>query len=165
MRVTPQAIGWLQRALQHEFAAMRQFTLQAAVARRAGSSDLAAFCADSAADELAHARQLADALAEAGAALGSGGGPAFAVGTQPSEILDCGIATEQAALALYRQAARACAALPPLAALFEDIGADEARHLAQLQQRRAALPAAVGRLPLAGNDRWAAAGARSRRGQ
>jgi bacterioferritin len=142
MRVTPQAIGWLQRALQHEFAAMRQFTLQSAVARRAGSSELAAFCAGAAVDELRHARRLADALAAAGAApSGGGGGPAFAVGTQPGEILDHGVATEQAAVALYGQAARACAALPPIAALFADIGADEARHLAQLQAWRATLAA------------------------
>jgi len=143
MRVTPQAIGWLQRALQHEFAAMRQFTLQAAVAQQAGSGELAAYCADAAADELRHALQLAEALAAAGAApSGGGGGPSFAVGTQPGEILDHGIATEQAAVTLYRQAARACAALPPVAALLQAIGADEAQHLAQLQARRAALGSA-----------------------
>lgn len=157
MRVTPQAIGWLQRALQHEFAAARQFTLQAAVAGHGGSRQLAAFCADAAVDELAHARRLADVLAAAGAALGSGGGPAFPVGTQASEILDHGIATEQAAVVLYAQAARACAALPSLAALFAAIGDDEARHLAQLRQQRAALATAPDR-PAAGNGRRAAAG-------
>ena len=32
-RATPAMLGWLQRALRHEFAAARQFTLQAVVAR------------------------------------------------------------------------------------------------------------------------------------
>ncbi len=61
-------LGWLHRALRHEFAAAQQFTLQAVVARELGDANLAMECEQSALEELRHAQRFAAALAEAGSA-------------------------------------------------------------------------------------------------
>jgi bacterioferritin (cytochrome b1) len=128
-------LGWLQRALRHEFAASRQFTLQAAVARRLGESALADESMAAAAEELTHARLLAEALHAAGVACSEGAAPGFPVGRTATELLACAIDTEAEAVRLYRAAAAACTASAPAAQLFAQIGAEEAGHLALLQQR------------------------------
>lgn len=120
MRVTPNASGWLHRALEHEFDAARRFTLYAAAARRAGDAGLAQTLADAAAQELRHAARLADALADAGA-LGGQAPPAAALRAGAAAI-------EQRAVAMYRQAARACATLQSVRALFEKLAGEEAAH-------------------------------------
>jgi bacterioferritin (cytochrome b1) len=134
-RFQPQALGWLQRALRHEFAAARQFTLQAAVARRLGENALADESMAAAAEELTHARLLAEAIHAAGVACGEGAAPGFPVGASAAELLAHAIDTEAEAVRLYRAAATACTASTTAAQLFAQIGAEEALHLEQLQER------------------------------
>ncbi len=143
MRATPSAIGWLQRALRHEFAAARQFALQAAVARSAGALALAETCAAAVLDEVRHASLLAQALADCGAGFAEGAPPSLPIGAGAAEIAGHARATEQAAVRLYQSAARACAGLPELAQLFEAIGAEEARHAGRFAQS----PAVTSRWP------------------
>lgn len=138
MRVTPAAIGWLQRALRHEFGAARQFTLQSAVARRMGLAALAEQCEASVHDELRHASWLAQALADCGAAFADGAPSTFPIGSSAAQIAAHAQATEVAAARLYRDAARACAGLPELVRLFERIGAEEAAHVERFGHARAA---------------------------
>jgi bacterioferritin (cytochrome b1) len=121
--------------LRHEFAASRQFTLQAAVARGLGEHALADESMAAAAEELTHARLLAEALGAAGVACGEGAAPGFAVGRTAAELLARAIDTEAEAVRLYRAAASACTASTAAARLFAQIGAEEAEHLAILQQR------------------------------
>jgi bacterioferritin (cytochrome b1) len=120
--------------LRHEFAASRQFTLQSAVARRLGESALAEESLAAATEELTHARLLADALYAAGVACSEGAAPGFPVGRTAIELLEHAIATEAQAVRLYGAAAAACAASETTAALFAWIGAEEQRHLAQLER-------------------------------
>ena len=131
-RPTPVALGWLQRALRHEFAAARQFTLQAVVARGFGDPVLAADCERSAAEELQHAQRFAAALAAAGAGFGDGAPPTLPVGHTRPEVLEQARATEALAVRMYREAARSCAGFTDLERLFTQIGAEEAGHLHQL---------------------------------
>ncbi len=131
-RPTPPMIGWLQRAVLHEFAAARQFTLQAVVARHLGDSAIAVECEKSAAEELQHAQMFAAVLAECGAPFGTGAPEVLPVGKSVLEVLEHGQTTEAAAVRLYAEAARACAAAPRVRALFEAIGADEAEHFKHL---------------------------------
>ena len=130
-------IGWLQRALRHEFAAVRQFTLQAVVARRLGDAALAAECERAAHEELLHAQRFAEALAGASAPLGDGAPVNLPVGGSIAELLDNARATEAEAVRLYRDGARASRGVERAQRLFEEIGAEEAAHLEELTRRRA----------------------------
>jgi bacterioferritin (cytochrome b1) len=133
-RPTPPMIGWLQRAVLHEFAATRQFTLQAVVARRLGDQAIADECDKSAAEELQHAQMFAGLLAESGAPFGAGASEVLPIGSTVLEILQHGQATEASAVRLYAEAARACSSVPRVGALFEEIGADEAQHFKHLAE-------------------------------
>jgi bacterioferritin len=128
-------LGWLQRALRHEFAAAQQFTLQAVVARALGDPALAAECEGSAFEELRHAQLFATALAEVGAAFGAGPVASLPIGGSVPELLGHARMTEAAAVRLYRDAARACTGAEQLRHLFESIGAEEATHYEQLTRR------------------------------
>ncbi len=132
---TPVMLGWVQRALRHEFAASRQFTLQAVVARGLGDNALACECEASAAEELRHAQLFAAALAQAGAAFGDGAVACLPIGRSWAELIGHARTTEASAVRLYRDAARACQGAPALRVLFESIGAEEATHYEQLTQR------------------------------
>jgi bacterioferritin (cytochrome b1) len=135
-RVTPAVIGWLQRALRHEFAAARQFTLQAVVARRLGDAGLAESCERSAVEELQHAQRFAAELVAAAAPLGDGAPVNLPVGATVEELLANARATELHAVRLYRDGARASHGLGRAQRVFEEIGAEEAAHLESLMRRR-----------------------------
>jgi bacterioferritin len=136
---TALAIGWLQRALRHEFSAARQFALQAVQARRLGDAALAADFERSAGEELAHAQRFAHALAELGAPFGDGAAPPRPTGRTLVELLVHACETEAAAVRLYRDAARRCAGAVAIRRLFEAIGAEEAAHLEDFERRLRAL--------------------------
>lgn len=129
-------LGWLQRALRHEFAAARQFALQAAVARRLGDSTLAAQCDEGAREELRHAGLLADAILAVGATPADGAPMVLPTGRTRDELIEEACRTESAALFLYRDAVRAAAGQSALCNLFEFLHREEAEHLAQLQRMR-----------------------------
>lgn len=131
MRASPTEIVWMQRALRHEFAAARQFTLQAALAQRLGDAALAAQCERAALDEWGHARRLASALADTGGAFAEGAPQLLPVGNDACSLLAHAVETERRAVDLYRRAAHA--ARGDVRALFDELGADEAQHLRQLQ--------------------------------
>jgi len=130
---TPAMIGWLQRAVVHEFAAARQFTLQAVVASRLGDKAIAAECDKSAAEELQHAQMFAGLLTEFNAPFGNGAPQSLPVGNSVLDILLHGQATEASAVRLYADAARACSGAARVRSLFEEIGADEAEHFKHLE--------------------------------
>jgi bacterioferritin len=134
-RPTPLAISWLKRALRHEFGAVHQALLQSAVAERLGDSDLAEERATQAAEELHHARRFAVALAATGAGIDDGPPPGLPIGQTVPEILQAALATEERAVKLYREAARACAPAAPLGVLFTEIGGEELAHLEELTRR------------------------------
>jgi bacterioferritin (cytochrome b1) len=128
-------LGWLQRALRHEFAAARQFTLQAVVARELGDTALGTECEEWASEELRHAQRFAAGLAQAGAAFGFGSVDSLPIGHSVAELIGHARTTEAAAVRLYRDAARACQGAEPLRRLFESIGSEEATHYDQLTRR------------------------------
>jgi bacterioferritin len=128
-------LGWLQRALRHEFAAAQQFTLQAVVARGLGDAALGTECEAWAFDELRHAQRFAAALAGAGAVMGLGSVASLPIGGSVAELLRNARRTEAAAVRLYRDAARACASTGTLRHLFESIGAEEVTHHDEITRR------------------------------
>jgi len=128
-------LGYLQRAVRHEFAAAQQLTLQAVVAQELGDTALSVECERSAVEELRHARRFASALAQAGAAFGAGPVASYPVGGSAAELIRHARTTEAAAVRLYRDAARTCQGVEPLRTLFELIGAEEEIHYAELTRR------------------------------
>jgi bacterioferritin (cytochrome b1) len=126
---------WLQRALSHEFAAARQFTLQAVVARALGDGTLACECEEWSCEELQHAQRFAGALSDAGTAFGGGAVASLPIGNSVVDLLGYARATEASAVRLYRDAARACRGVESLHRLFESIGGEEASHHEVLTQR------------------------------
>jgi len=128
-------LGYLQRAVRHEFAAAQQFTLQAVVARGLADTALGLECDAWAVEELRHAQRFASAVAQAGATLGAGSIASFPIGGTVAELLRCARDTEAAAVRLYREAARSCQGMEPLRELFESIGAEEASHYESLTRR------------------------------
>jgi bacterioferritin (cytochrome b1) len=124
--------------MRHEFAAARQFALQAAVARGLGDPILAAHCDEGARDELRHAGRLADAILAAGALPAEGAPEVLPTGRTRDELIDEACRTESTAVVLYRDALHAAAGWPGLRSLFASLHREEAEHLAQLQRMRRA---------------------------
>jgi bacterioferritin len=128
-------LGYLQRAVRHEFAAAQQFTLQAALARAWGDTALSAACEASAVEELRHAQRFASAIVQAGAASAVGSIASFPIGGTVADLLRNARATEEAAVRLYSDAARNCQGVEALRQLFESIGAEEAAHYEELTRQ------------------------------
>lgn len=134
MRAPPQAIARLQRLLEHEFGAARQFALQAAVAERCADDRLARFCTAAASEEIEHAQRLANALLALNAGFGGGAPPHYEVGRTREEILAAAVTTERSALALYGEALRCAGLAPELRELLAALQAEEVAHLDKLQR-------------------------------
>lgn len=142
MNAHPRVIAYLQRALAHEFAAAEQLTLQAVQAAALGLARLADGLRAGAREELDHAEAFAARLLALGTTPQVGSGRALPVGRTHEDLLRFGLATEDAAIHMYREAAAYCSSIGDRenAALFARILDDEIAHYRELDQ-------ALGRLP------------------
>jgi bacterioferritin len=143
----PRLIGLLQRALDHEFGAAQQFTLQAEQADALGLRELAAGLRASAREELGHAGAFAARLLTLGAAPRAGLTRALPIGRTREELLRYGLATEAAAVRLYEEARRFCERIGEAGhgALFGRILEEEVRHYRELEEQIDAPSAAPAR--------------------
>lgn len=135
----PRVVSYLQRALNHEMAAMQQFTLQAALA---GSLGLPGFAQDlraGACEELSHAEAFAAALLAMGVAARCGLTRSFPIGRSREEILRFGMETERQAIRLYAEACAYCESTAEAAYqdLFARVLADEQQHYRMLEKQLA----------------------------
>lgn len=133
----PRVIGYLQRALDHEFGAAQQFTLQAGQADVLGLPALATELRTAASEELAHAGAFIARLYAIGATPRAGNAGAPAVGRTQRDLLRHGLATEASAIRLYTEAARFCQQIGDRdnVAVFTRILSDEEQHHRDLQRR------------------------------
>ena len=133
----PRVIGYLQRALDHEFGAAQQFTLQAGQADVLGLPSLAAELRTAASEELAHAGAFIARLYALGGTPRAGNAGAAGIGRTQQELLRHGLATEASAIRLYTEAARFCQQIGDHANLdvFARILGDEEQHYQELQRR------------------------------
>lgn len=136
----PRVIGYLQRAIDHEFGAAQQLTLQAGVAETLGIRQLASQLRSDAQDELRHAEMLIVRLVGLGLAPRAGQCRVGQIGRTQGEMLRNGRDREAAAVSLYREASVFCRRINDSrnAELFEDILQDEQRHFTALEQQLAA---------------------------
>lgn len=132
-------IGYLQRAVNHEFSAAQQYTLQAASAARWGMSELAEKLRRDAREELEHAEAFLGQMLSRGVHLRVGNTQTPQIGNNRAEVIKFGMQTEEAAVRLYREAAKFCQHIGDIsgAELFVRILRDEEKHFAELARESA----------------------------
>lgn len=147
MPAHPRLIGYLQRAVNHEFSALQQFVCQAVQAEGLGLGALAAELRAGAIEELQHAELFLRRLLALGAQPRPGSPALRPVGRSHAELLEFGMDTEADAVRLYAEAAQFCVRAGDEAnrELFNRIRGDEERHFQILQQRWQALAGDNGR--------------------
>lgn len=139
----PRVIGYLQRAVNHEFGAAQQYTLQAATAESWGLRALADKLRGDAREELEHAEAFLGQMLARGVTLHAGQACNPRVGTTRAEVLQFGMETEAAAMRLYGEAAAFCRRIGDTqgAELFSRILRDEEQHFDDLAREYAAMRA------------------------
>lgn len=137
----PRVIGYLQRAVSHEFGAAQQFTLQAVLAESWNLPTLATELRTGAREELEHAEAFIGHLVRLGITPGVSQPRLPPVGHSHAELLQYGLVTEMAAMRLYEEAAQFCSRTGDSVhyALFTRILGDEKQHLQELEHRLQAL--------------------------
>ena len=133
----PRIVAYLQRALNHEFSAVQQFTLQAVQAERLGLGAFADELRAGALDELRHAEAFCLRLHELGVGSPSAQAVGRPVGRTQVELLHFGLLTEAEAMRIYAEALRCCERMADAenARLFARIHADEVQHYQDLERR------------------------------
>jgi bacterioferritin len=139
----PRVIGYLQRAVNHEFNAAQQFTLQAVRAEVWGLPQLAAELREGALEEIRHAEQFIRRMYALGVTPHIGQPRTPPVGRTHAEILRFGLATEAEAIRLYEEACVFCRRIgdESQVELFARILEDERQHYRELLQRLEAIEA------------------------
>jgi len=134
--VQSRVIGYLQRAVNHEFSAAQQYTLQAASAARWGMEDLAEKLRGDAREELEHAEAFLEYMLGQGVTLRVGMTRTPQVGSTRAEVLKFGMETEALAVRLYSEAAGFCRQIGDTAGaeLFTRILQDEEKHFNELER-------------------------------
>jgi len=132
--VQSRVIGYLQRAVNHEFSAAQQYTLQAASAARWGLAELAEKLRVDAREELEHAEAFLEYMLGQGVTLRVGNTCTPQIGQSRAEVLKFGMQTEAAAVRLYSEAAAFCQQIGDIAGaeLFTRILRDEEKHFNEL---------------------------------
>lgn len=141
MKGHPRVIGFLQRAVNHEFNAAQQYTLQAVQAEAWGMSRLAAELRESVLEEIRHAEVFIRRMYALGVTPRAGQPRAPQIGRTHVEVLRFGLATEADAIRLYEEARAFCERIgdEEHREVFARILADEMRHYQELDRQLKAL--------------------------
>lgn len=131
MSVDPRMLGWLNRALTHEFGALQQYLAQSVLARLWGDPALADALRHEALEELAHAERLMERLIVLGRAPAVDGVAPSKLGRDPQALWDVDRQLEIDAVLLYREALAHAQRVRDgeSAALLRDLLQAEAGHL------------------------------------
>jgi len=132
----PRIIGYLQRAISHEFGAAQQFTLQAGLAESWAMAELASRLRRDAAEELAHAEAFIQQLIRLGVTPSLAQPSMLPAGDSHRQVLQFGLETELSAIRLYGEASRFCAQIGDAEnrSLFARILGDEEQHAKGIRQ-------------------------------
>ena len=131
MKGEPKVIEYLNKALRHELTAINQYWLHYRLLDNWGIKDLAKKWRAESIEEMEHADKLIDRI------IFLDGFPNLQVldplriGQNVKEILECDLAAEVDARALYQEAASYCASVKdyPSHDLFKELMADEEGHI------------------------------------
>lgn len=141
VKAHPRLIGYLQRAVNHEFCACQQYTLQAVQADCWNMQTLAQELREGVREELRHAEIFIQQLLVLGVSPHAAPPHAPAIGRSHEEMLRLGLATEVEAIRLYREACRFCERSGDAIhhAVFARILQDEEHHQQELARQLEAL--------------------------
>lgn len=143
MKGHPRVIGYLQRAVNHEFNAAQQYTLQAVQAEVWGMKPLTDKLREGVREELRHAEEFLRRMYALGVTPHAGQPRAPQVGRSHAELLRFGLATEAEAIRLYREACQFCERIADVdnREIFARILQDEVHHHQELERQLQALGA------------------------
>jgi bacterioferritin len=136
MTTDSRTLGWMNRALGHEMAAVQQYLAQSVLARLWGDQPLADHLYHEAQEELAHAAALMEQLILNGVAPCAGALPAPRLGRSVDELHAHDAQLELSAVRLYEDALRHAQRVrdPAASGLFARLLEEEASHLGRVRQ-------------------------------
>jgi bacterioferritin len=142
MAIDPRLLGYLNRALGHEMAAVQQYMAQSRLCDQWNMSEYCAHFRQDVTEEIGHVQTLIDALVKLGTAPNATQLPPVRLGRSLSEIIAIDRVLEVEAIRLYEEAAAYCARVRDFAHhnLFAGILSDELTHLEELAKMEAGLP-------------------------
>lgn len=141
MAIDPRLLGYLNRALGHEMAAVQQYMAQSRLCDQWGMDDYCAHFRQDVTEELGHVQSLMDALLRLGTAPNAMQLPAVRLGRSLREMIAIDRVLEIEAVRLYEEAAAYCARVRNFEHhnLFKAILGDELTHLEELAKMEAVL--------------------------
>ena len=142
MAIDPRLLGYLNRALDHEMAAVQQYMAQSRLCDLWNLADHCAHFRQDVTEELGHVQSLMDALLRLGSAPNATQLPPVRLGRNLGEMIAIDRVLEVEAIRLYEEAAAYCARVRDFAhhSLFAGILRDELMHLDELGKMEADLP-------------------------
>ena len=131
MRGDHQVIEYLNKALSHELAAVSQYWLHYRILDNWGYKGFAKTWREESIEEMRHADRLVARILSLDGAPNMQSLDQLRIGRGVKEIIDCDLAAEMDARALYLEAAQYCLTVNDRATqnLFEDLIADEEKHI------------------------------------
>ena len=138
----PRLLGYLNRALGHEMAAVQQYMAQSRICDQWGMEKYCAHFRQDVTEELEHVQSLIDALLMLGTAPNATQLPAVRLGRNLREMVSIDLVLEIEAIRLYEEAAGYCMRVRDFEhqALFAKILNDELTHREELNRMEAELP-------------------------
>ena len=142
MAIDPRLLGYLNRALGHEMAAVQQYMAQSRLCDLWQMADHCAHFREDVTEEIGHVQILIDALVRLGAAPNATQLPPVRLGRSLQEMIEIDRVLEVEAIRLYEEAAAYCGRVRDFShhALFVGILRDELQHLDELAKMAAGLP-------------------------
>lgn len=142
MAIDPRLLGYLNRALGHEMAAVQQYMAQSRLCDQWNLADYCAHFRQDVTEELGHVQSLMDALLRLGSAPNATQLPPVRLGRTLGEMIAIDRVLEVEAIRLYEEAAAYCMRVRDFAhhSLFAGILRDELMHLDELGKMEADLP-------------------------
>lgn len=142
MAMDPRLLGYLNRALDHEMAAVQQYMAQSRLCDLWGMAEYCAHFRQDVIEELGHVETLMEALLRLGMPPNATRLAPVRLGRSLEEMIAIDRVLEVDAVRLYEEAAAYCARVRDAAyqAIFERILHDELQHLQDLDKMSASLP-------------------------
>jgi len=131
MRGDQQVIDFLNKALRHELAAVNQYWLHYRILANWGYKGFAKTWREESIEEMRHADKLVARILFLDGQPNMQSLDQLRIGKSVKEIIDCDLAAEMGAHALYREAAQYCLTVNDRVSqnLFEELITDEEKHI------------------------------------
>ena len=131
MQSDPKVIEYLNKGLRHELTAINQYWLHYRLLANWGLSDMAKVWRKESIEEMQHADRITDRIIFLDGFPNMQTLDPLRIGQNVKEIIDCDLAAEMNALALYEEAATHCHSVKDYVTrdLFENLMMDEEHHI------------------------------------